>query len=167
MTKPTSLFRLANYTFAIIISFALAFTATARPVPQNLANGLEEIVSSYLITTADPSKAVFGGKFATQAAAAFDARAIIDMATGRYLVDIMPNGSVPLGTLRSNLTTRFASLRIKNVDQTYMGHGVLEGYVAVGDVAALAQTSGVGSVILQLHPVHNVGLVTSQGVNQH
>ena len=44
---------------------------------------------------------------------------------------------------------------------------MIEAYVSAEDAAAIAKSSGVRSVILQLRPIHSVGLATSQGVNQH
>jgi Subtilase family len=153
----------------LLCLFLIGFTlnASGRPVPQNLANGLEQIVSSNLITKADPSKAVFNAKFATKEAADFASRAITDATTGKYLVEVMPDGSVPIATLQTNLAAKFPAFEVRSVDTQYVDHGVLEGFVAIDDVPVMAQSPGVGSVILQLRPIHSVGLVTSQGVNQH
>lgn len=165
LLPSASLARLISSTVfgALLIS---ALPALARPVPQNLTNGLEQIVSSNLVTKIDPAKGTFTG-FTTQQAADFAALAVTEATTGKYLVDIMPDGSVPLATLQANLQAKFPLLAVQNVDSTYVDHGVIEGFIAVADAAAIAQTPGVGSVILQLKPIHSVGAVTAQGVNQH
>ena len=100
-------------------------------------------------------------------AAKADAMAIANRATGQYLVDIMPDGKVPLASLQPALQARFAGMRANAVDRKYAGHGVLEAYVSTDDALGIAKFRGVRSVILQLRPIHNVGAVTSQGVNQH
>jgi hypothetical protein len=170
----------AALSFALVCGVICA--ASASPVPQNLGNGLNKIVENNLLQQnaiqppalgGNPTKAqvndyVAKYKADTQkVAAAFDKMAIKENGSGRYLVDIMPGGDVPLATLRKNLEAAFPSLKIVNTDSKYAGHGALEGYIAVADAAKLAKTTGVRSVILQLRPIHNVGAVTSQGVNQH
>jgi hypothetical protein len=93
--------------------------------------------------------------------------AITNSANGKYLVDIMPDGTVPLAALQTSLQATFPAIEILHTDANYAGHGVLEGYITVDDAPNIAKFSGVRSVILQLKPIHNVGLVTSQGINQH
>ena len=100
-------------------------------------------------------------------AATFSKLAISDAATGKYLVDIMPNGQVPLETLRSTLQAAFPATEIRHVDTKYAGHGVLEGFITLDDAPNIAKFNGVGSVILQLRPIHSVGAVTAQSINQH
>src|SRR2546430_9690742 len=56
-------------------------------------------------------------------------------------------------------------MTVQAVDQNYAGHGVIEGYVTLNDVPGIANTQGVGSVILELRPMHSA--VTAQSVNQH
>ena len=136
------------------ISLGVA-TSSARPVPQNLANGLDKIVESYLSGITPPN------------VANLERHALVDPVTGNYLVDIMPDGQVPVATLRANLESNFPLLQVTSVDTSYAGHGIIEGYPSVVDAAGIAQTVGVGSVILQLRPITNVGAVTAQGVNQH
>jgi hypothetical protein len=69
--------------------------------------------------------------------------------------------------LQASLQSAFPLLEVKNIDANYAGHGVLEGLVNIDDVPAIAYTTGVGSVILQIKPVLSAGPSTSQGVNQH
>jgi hypothetical protein len=136
-----------------------------RPVPENLGNGLDKLVESNLAIKAGvPGN--FDG-FATKQAAAYAKMALRDKVTGKYLVDIMPDGRVPLATLQTSLQGTFPLLEVKNIEPNYNGHGIIEGFVAVDDIPAIAYTAGVGSVILQLKPHLNAGPSTSQGVNQH
>ncbi|MEP6603544.1 MAG: S8 family serine peptidase [Spartobacteria bacterium] len=181
---------------------ALIASASAKPVPENLSNGLDKLVENNLIQkgviTAAPATASTqiatqtstkaGGKRASRtstavtqanAAQSFDAyktavakqaamhadAAISDSTTAKYLVEIMPNGRVPVEALQSSLQARFPSISVMAVDTKYVGHGVIEGYVSLDDVPAIAGNEGVGSVILQLRPIHSA--VTAQSVNQH
>ena len=110
--------------------------------------------------------ASFNGSASAQAAV-YDKMAIVDKATGRYVVDIMPDGSIPLATLQTSLQGSFPLMTVKVLDTSYRGHGIIEAAVNLDDAARIAQTSGVGSVILQLKPVLNAGPSIAQGVNQH
>ena len=92
--------------------------------------------------------------------------ALSDKITGKYLVDIMPDGRVPLATLQASLQSAFPLLQVKNIEPIYNGHGIIEGFVAIDDVLSMANTPGVGSVILQLKPRLNAGPSTSQGVTR-
>ncbi|MEP7015682.1 MAG: S8 family serine peptidase [Verrucomicrobiota bacterium] len=168
--------------FAAFIGL-ISHSATATPLPKNLANGLDKIIENRLIEqgkiTAPPQTSSPSGQKApaismaaykaavAKEAATYAAAALTDRATGKYLVEIMPNGWVPVEALRSSLQASFPSIKIQALDTRYAGHGVLEAYVALDDVPAIAQTKGVGSVILQLRPIHSVGAVTDYGVNMH
>ena len=150
-----------------------------KPVPSNLSNGLDKLVTNNLIQegkiTSVPSsdRITTSTDFAaykatiTKQATSYLSRAITQSATGQYLVEIMPNGRVPLAGLRTTLQSSYPAFNVQAVDQNYAGHGVIEGYVTLDDVPGIANTEGVGSVILELRPVHSSGAVTAQGVNQH
>src|SRR4051812_46669371 len=161
-----------HHTFATRLSACLATLIAiasssfgVRPVPENLSNGLETIVASSLAVKAG-TPAPFNG-FTTKEAESYSKIAIVDALTGRYVVDIMPDGRVPLADLQASLTSAFPLLTVKTVDTKYRGHGVIEASIATDDVPRIARTNGVGSVILQLKPLHNAGQTVSQGVNQH
>jgi hypothetical protein len=170
----------------------MALPALAKPVPDNLGNGLNKIVEDSLLqqgkisppaqvstvsaktaaskktapTNAANYVATYKASVAKEAAA-ISKMAISDLATRKYLVDIMPNGRVPLTALQSALQTKFPAIDVRHIDTKYAGHGVLEAYITADDAPNIAKFNGVGSVILQLRPIHSVGAVTSQGVNQH
>ena len=184
--------------FGAFILIALAISALARPVPQNLANGLDKLVENNLIqqgkitsapaattttatntgvkrpaTAKKTAAAVASTDFTAYKAAVakeattLAAAAVKEAATGKYMVEIMPNGRVPVATLQSSLQSTFPLLNVTATDSKYLGHGVIEGFVSLDDVPGIAQVAGVGSVILQLHPIHSVGAVTEHGVHQH
>ena len=190
MKSPSTICRFSSISLAFFFASVLLSSAfAAQPVPPNLVNGLDKIVENRLIEqgiiTAAPGaplvskdKGKSNAAKTTPAFAAYQAkvakeanlyasRALKENATGKYLVEVMPNGTVPVGTLQASLQSAFPLLTVTATDSKYAGHGLIEGYVAIDDVPAIAKTAGVGSVILQLRPVHSVGLVTSQGINQH
>jgi hypothetical protein len=167
MNTASSTYR-ASLLKAAILMFVIglvAISASAKPVPDNLGNGLDKLVQSNLAIRAG-APAPFHG-FTTKEAESYAKIALIDEITLKYLVDIMPNGKVPIATLQTSLVANFPLLQIKNVDAAYRGHGVIEGLVALDDVPGLAKIAGVGSVILQLKPRFNAGASTAQGVLLH
>ena len=180
--------------FPVLIALFLSaiFSANAKPVPDNLANGLDKIVENNLIqqgqiTAPAPAPTKLGKtaaarKIAARAAAstisAYNAMiakeaasyaqaAITETATGKYLVEIMPDGRVPLATLQNSLQTAFPLTSVQHIDNNYAGHGVIEAYITVTDAPKMAQFHSVGSIILQLRPIHSVGAVTEYGVHMH
>jgi hypothetical protein len=184
----------------LISAIALAVTASvfAKPVPDNLGNGLNKIVENQLVQqgqigvpaapaennatgpmrlktrAAKKAVAAASAQFVSnykealaKQAASFSKLAIIDAKSGKYLVDIMPDGQVPVATLQSALQTAFPAIEIRHIDTKYAGHGVLEGFITLEDAPNIGRFDGVGSVILQLRPIHSVGAVTAQSINQH
>src|SRR5687767_5810970 len=95
---------LAVIAFASAIFLALPASAK-RAVPDNLGNGLDKLVESHLALKAGlPGN--FDG-FTTRQAAAYAKLALKNKITGKYLVDIMPDGRVPLATLQASLQSAF------------------------------------------------------------
>ena len=168
MRIPTSTRLGPLFHAAVVLISAMTLAASAfgkKPVPQNLSNGLDKLVESNLAVKAGVPPAFDG--FTTRQAASYAKMALTDRITGKYLVDVMPDGRVPLVTLQASLQSTFPLFQVKNIDTTYRGHGIIEGLVTIDDVPAMAQMPGVGSVILQLKPQLSAGPSTSQGVNQH
>src|SRR4051812_25912566 len=188
--------RFLSLCLAVVACAATASFTFAKPVPQNLANGLDKLVENNLIqkgtitaapATSQVASSQTGAKKSaaktatTTSASAFDAYktsvaraaskfaqvALSQSSSGKFLVDIMPDGKQSIDTLRAGLQTRFPALEVQQVDTKYAGHGVLEAYITLDDAPAIAQFSGVRSVVLQLRPIHSVGAVTSQGVHLH
>jgi hypothetical protein len=153
---------------------AFVISASAKPVPDNLGNGLDKIVESNLILkgaipappadaaakpngstmVAGTSIATYNG-YATRQAANYAAHALTDPVSKQFMVDIHLSGTVPFANLQNTLMTKFASLKITAVDATYRGVGVIEGYIPVDDMVALSQMDGVRSVQLSLKPYHS------------
>src|SRR5437764_856395 len=107
----------------------IALSLSAKPVPDNLGNGLDKLVTNNLIqqglittapstgqssiTTTSPKKSAAKNRVTTatttqsfdayktmiaKQATSYASRAVTDAATGNYLVQIMPNGRVPVTT---------------------------------------------------------------------
>ncbi|MET0225940.1 MAG: S8 family serine peptidase [Dokdonella sp.] len=140
---------------------ALAFAAAAPGVfaaPANLGNGLGKLVDSHTATaglsgTALANVAPFGG-YTSEQVAALARQAITDQ-QGRYLVRINANGRVPIAGLASNLGAVVASFQVKAIDARYRKVGVMDAFVSLDDVSALAGADGVRSVVLELKPYHS------------
>jgi hypothetical protein len=131
--------------FAIVGSLILAGAADARGGPSgNLGNGLGRLLA--------PPAAK--GRIRLDQ----NVLAVRDKA-GRVLVDVYAADNSALATVRQ----RSEASGLKVLDQS-AEHKILEGYVAVGDVKALAATPGVASVSQALRPFTRVGAATSQGV---
>ncbi|PYL55220.1 MAG: hypothetical protein DMF29_03570 [Verrucomicrobia bacterium] len=152
---------------------------SAKPVPDNLGNGLDKLVTNNLIqkgvitavprgdrTTTTKDFATYTAMIGKQATG-YMQRAMIDSTTGKYLVQIMPNGRVPVTILQTTLQAAYPTISVQATDQRYADHGVIEAYLVLDDVPRIANAQGVGSVILELRPIHSAGAVTSQGVHLH
>jgi hypothetical protein len=135
--------------------FASTALLSAKPVPDNLGYGLDKLVESDILVKsgAKNSARLFNG-FATEEAALLAAAAISNP-DGRFMVDITLSGRVPFAQVRDELQKRFASLEITAVDESYRNSGVIEGWLAVADVPALASTAGVRAVFLAHKPRTN------------
>lgn len=113
--------------------------------PGNLGNGLARLVA--------PPRAKQGIQM-TQAPLTIRDR------QGRVLVDVYARPSASLATVR----THAEAAGLHTVLQV-SSDKALEGFVAVGDIRALAKAAGVASVSQALKPHLNVGAATSQGVH--
>lgn len=141
------------------ISSAAVFAAPS--IPANLGSGLKALVES---TTLRPAARQ---AFSATAAAEFTPDVfghVILNDQGAVLVDIVLNGRIPLD--QATATLGAGVVAITATDATYR-QGIIEGYIDILDVIALARAPGVQAVHLVHAPVHRVGLTTSQGVVQH
>ncbi len=131
------------------------------PVPANLGGGLELLVQSKVDLRAARSEGrsvkVFRSakqiEYTSQEAADLADASITDE-EGRIMVLISLNGLEKFEKVRAAVKANTPSLQITAVDQTYKG-GVIEAWVRVVDVPALAETWGVRSVRLEAKPEHN------------
>ena len=126
-TFPTRISRLAIATATITVTAI----ALAKPVPDNLGNGLNKIVENKLLQTGQinvPAQdltsagqnsgsktntashaeyvAAYKAAVAREATKA-EAMAIKKPGTAQYLVDIMPDGKTSLASVQSSLQARF------------------------------------------------------------
>ena len=146
---------LLSTAFATLAAF-ITFPLFAKPVPDNLGNGLDKLVPNNLIqqgkiisvsgsqtsvatttTKSTRKSATRTNKLATATAttttatqtfdaykamiaeqsAGYAAQAVTDATTGNYLVEIMPNGRVPVTTLQTTLQTAYPAMTVQAVDQ--------------------------------------------------
>ena len=128
----------------------------APPVPKNLGNGLDKLVQTKVPAYFDSA--------AQEQGSAVDSMAIKD-SEGRVLVRINPTGNSAAGkptanarTLRSSLPSVVSSLNITAVDENYHGVGVMNAFVDLADIPALASAPGVRSVVLEWKPRHGPAL---------
>lgn len=144
---------------ALFLSSAPAWAVA--PVPLNLAGGLELLVASNLALQnaqrANQQVETFasadGKVYASAQAASFAANALSDE-SGRVMVRAHLDGLVDFKAARKAAQANAASFQITAVDKKYKG-GVMEGFISVDDVPALARTKGVSTVILELKPDHD------------
>src|SRR3954452_16368996 len=161
-TPPSAFSRqvLALSAFAAVCS--LWTSALASPVPKNLGNGLDKLVENNIALKASGAPqsgtetftSTKGIAFPTEQAAAYSDLSIADE-VGRILVRINPDGKASAKDTATALSAAIPSLSVTAIDETYRGVGVMNAFVSLDDVPALAQMSGVRSVILELRPRHN------------
>jgi hypothetical protein len=84
---------------------------------QNLGNGFAKLVESNLLLKSGVA-GVFEG-YATKQAASYARMAIVDKATGRYLVDIYLSGEVPVAN--SKIPTSPLGSRLEVTQPSYSG----------------------------------------------
>ncbi len=142
--------------------FALPLFA-AQVVPPNLGSGLDVLYRVQLQQQgAIPQSTTPGPE--TDAAANYLASAFQDE-VGRIRVLVHLNGTQPVGTVAQALT-RTGKFVVAGQSATYRA-GIVDGWVQVSDLAIIAKTRGVQSVVLSPRPVAEVGIVTQQGVIKH
>lgn len=129
-------------------------------MPQNLGSGLQALVETVQRPGASIARRVPTGDEITSDV--FGSAILND--EGAVLVTIVLNGRVPFDQAVATLGARV--VKVTATDANYR-QGVIEGYVALGDVVALAKSPGVQAVHLAHAPVQRVGATTSQGVVQH
>lgn len=154
---------------------------SAKPIPDNLGNGLDKLVESR-VAARSGAKNLVDNRYVSEEAAVVAASAIADD-NERVLVRVNPNGQIPLKKLQAGLEASFPNLSVTAVDRTYRGVGVLEGFISLDDAAAIGNFRGVQSVVLNWRPytrkaalkpavlpeprLNVVGTVFDQGVTQH
>ena len=160
----------------LLLSLATGQAAPAVSVPKNLGNGLGKLVESNLRMQAAQAKgrvpakavAVNGRMYADEQAAKYAAATIAD-AQDRILVRVNATGEMRFKAFRRFLKQNIGSLGITAGDKNYQGTGVLDAFVSIDDVPALAAMPGVRSVILEIKPqtrgISRDAALTAGGVN--
>jgi hypothetical protein len=144
------------------IFFGLLASATsllAKPVPENLGNGLDRLVASNVAIKEAAARGTklqtftsrTGKVYTTEENAALAGLALSDN-QGRLLVRIYPSGKQDIDAMIGAMRANVPSLTVTAVDKTYHGVGVMNAYVSIDDVPALGSMSVVRSVILELRP---------------
>ncbi len=142
-----------------------AAPAGAKPVPENLGYGMDKLVESDLALKAGRNQRglrLFNG-YATQEAANYAARAIASE-DGRFMIDITLTGKVPVEKLQEMLRAKFPSFEVTAVDPSYRKVGIIEGWIAVEEAAALAETAGIRAVFLALQPQLHRAAATGEAI---
>ena len=150
----------------LVVCLGLAATsAFAKPVPSNLGNGLDRLLESHLALKQPEKSSARAEKIKTYTAAngqqyiTEETARLADLVLGdsqdRLLVRINLDGQIAAEELKASLPNTLGSIKITSLDPLYRGVGVMNAYVSIDEVAALAQTTGVRSVILELRPRHN------------
>ena len=144
----------------LLLAVVLVSPTFATPLPQNLGNGLREIVRQQ-----QQQQGAAPSPIAPQSVSIFnyEARKISD-AQNRILVSVVLNGTVALGDVQSKLTTLGAHV---TASSSRYRAGIIEGFVAPSQISAIAKLAGVSAVNLVPKPIHNIGSATTQGVVQH
>ena len=164
---PTYLFRLRGKAILLPAALGLAFlgsslSTNAKPIPSNLGNGLDKLVASNVALNEAAASGVKlsgtvtskTGQTYTDAATAAVAESVLTDESGRVLVRVNLDGSAAMKATKKAVKAAASSVTITAVDKTYKA-GVFNAYVDVADVAALAGSPGVRSVILEWKPLHN------------
>lgn len=154
-------FSLSSFTLTAFASLTLlAGTAFAKPIPDNLGNGLDKLVASKLaLNEAKASGASLnhvrgsdGKKYVNVQTAMFGANSITDD-QDRVLVRVTLNGAASFKDTKKGMKAAIGSLTITAIDKAYRGVGVMNAFVDLADVPALAQLPGVSAVILEQKPI--------------
>ena len=141
----------------LLCTAALASSLSAKPVPSNIDGGLEKLVESNLALKAAAAKgqANFVGQYngyATEEAASYAAVAVTESDTGRLMVDVTVRGRGDFAKTLTKVTSRIPSFTVVATDAQYRGAGMIEGWISVDDVPALANIAGVRAVFLSIKP---------------
>ena len=143
-------------------------TGYAIGVPKNLGNGLDRLVASDLMLKQQAAKqgvssvqGAYAG-YATEAAAN-TSRLMVRDSSGRLLVRVNFSGELKYNKARKAALRAAPSFRITGQDKSYRA-GVIEGYVAIGDVPELACARGVRAVIMSVPPIYRSSRLKSPKV---
>ncbi len=148
----------------------VAISASAGSLPNNLGSGLDVIVREHLAQkeAAKPGKSR-GQRAPVDAQLVAEAKSYRDNAITnaqdqiKVYIHLRPRSEKAEFKPAAILPP---SARVTASDMGYR-NGVIEAWIDVDDVVALANNKSVSSVILAIKPVLDVGVATTQGVVQH
>ena len=163
MKFTTSIFRASALSAAGV--FFLALSASAGSVPGNLGSGLDVLVRERVAQqqNARSKRMPVDARLAEQAQSYRDLSFSNNAGQIKVYVHLLPR--TEKGEFRpESVLPKSAS--ITAVDMSYRS-GVIEAWVNLDDVAALAGDKRIKSIALAIKPILEVGAVTSQGVVQH
>jgi hypothetical protein len=147
---------LALFCAGSLLFVAAGLASAQADLPANIDNALRRVLSAEqetgAATTLTTPKTAEASKFE---------RSIVRDADRRILVDIHLDGTLPLASVRTQLTTLGAKIISEN--GAYR-HGAFSAFMPVDKIAAAAHTPGVLSLSLAHRPRKNVGATTSGGV---
>jgi hypothetical protein len=172
---------------ALALAACMLLTAPlhAATTPNNLGYGLDKLVESNEAIKSNPELSKLHNGFTTEAAADYAALAITDPSGDRLTVDILLTGKLSVGKMKSLLASKLPSLTVLAAEENYRSTGIIEAYVSIDEVPALANLPGVRSVFLALRPdndggsgggspnvvpgdvLNRLGTTFDQGVTQH
>src|SRR5689334_1607215 len=157
--KVTSLpqtFRTACVLGVAVISATFLHSLSAKPIPDNIDLGLQKLVESNLALKASAAKGqIAAGQFngyATEEAASYAEAAVTEPDSGRVVVDITLRGHAKFDDTLAQVAAKVPSFSVIATDTQYRGVGIIEGWVSVDEVPALANLSDVRGVFLSIKP---------------
>jgi CHRD domain/Bacterial Ig-like domain (group 3)/Divergent InlB B-repeat domain len=162
-SESSSLIQMFRWLAALAAGIVSLPLLAAQLVPPNLGSGLDLVYRVHLEQRGVLPRSATPGPD-TEAAANYLANAFQDPA-GRIRVLVHLNGNAPVDAVAQALAKAGKFVLEGKLDR--YRSGVLDGWVQVADLAAVANLHGVQSVVLSLQPVADVGAVTQKGVIQH
>lgn len=158
--KVTSLprsFRTACVLSVAVLSASFVSSVSAKPIPANIDSGLQKLVESNLALKAQAAKGQeravgqFNG-YASEEAASYAAAAVVDPESGRVVVDITLRRQGEFDKTVADVTAKTPSFTLIATDRSYRGAGIIEGWISVDDVPAIANIASVRAVFLSIKP---------------
>jgi len=146
-------------TWAVFAFLLAAGPALAGPIPANLGAGLYDLVTSRTGAARVQQQSV------AQEMLTNSDDDILRDSTDRVLVDIVVDGRSSYAAVRAAVDS-VPGVAITAEDAKYRA-GIIEGFVPVEALVALAKTPGVSAIHAVRKPTTNVGSTTTQGIVQH
>ena len=157
-------------TLAFLSALAVASSAFGGTIPGNLGSGLDVLLRDRLEQQTAKGGSVVDPGLAEYAQSYRDISFTNPDGQVKVYIHLAPRSATKVA---KGATANFdpksilpASAQATAIDMGYRA-GVIEAWVSLDDVAALAQDKRVLSVILAIKPIQDVGATTAQGFVQH